>query len=78
MGASPRRRDDRAIEPQPGRLAQPPLQPGDRTELAEQPDLADRHRPRVDRPVAERRGEGERDGQIEARLGDAQAAGEVA
>ena len=64
-------------KPEPRRLAQATLQSGDRPQLAEQPDLADRDRPRVDRAVAERGGERQRDGQVEARLGDAQAAGEI-
>ena len=58
-------------------LAQPTLEAGDRAQLAEQPDLADGDRVRGDRPVAHRRGEGERDRQVEPRLGDAEAAGEV-
>ena len=55
-------------EPQPGRLAQPPLEPGDRAQLAEQADLADRDGAGRDRPVAERGREGEGDRQVEAGL----------
>ena len=72
-----RSRDDRPTEPEPRRLAQPALEPGDGAQLAEQADLADRHRARPDRPVAQRRGEGERERQVEAGLVDRQAAGQV-
>ena len=51
--------------------------PATGAQLAEQADLADRDRPGVDRAVAERRGEGQRERQVEAGLGDRQAAGEV-
>src|SRR5436190_211406 len=69
--------NDRAVEPEPGRLAEAPLQAGDRSELAEQPDLADRHGSGCDGSVAERRGERERERQVEPRLVDRQPAGQV-
>ena len=70
-------RHDRPREPEPGGLAQPPLEAADRAQLAEQPDLADRDGAVDDRPVAQRRGQGERERQVEAGLVDGQAAGEV-
>ena len=48
------RRNDRAAEPEPFGLAQPPLEAGHRPELAEQSDLAAGERLRSSRPVAER------------------------
>ena len=51
---------------------------GDRPELAEEADLANGDGARRDRPVAERRGEGQGQRQVEARLGDREAAGRFA
>ena len=65
-GAARRARHDRAAEPEPRRLAQPAVEADDRAQLAEQPDLADRHGPGGDRPIAERRGEGQGERQVQA------------
>ena len=73
----PPRRARSPAEAEPGGLAQPPIEPRHRSQLAEQADLADRDGAGRDRPVAERRGEGQRDRQVERRLLDGQAAGEV-
>ena len=70
-------RHDRPSESEPGCLAQAPLEARYGPQLAEQPDLADRDGPIPDRPVAERRAEGERDRQVEPRFADRQSAGEV-
>ena len=64
-------------EPEPRGLAQPAFEPDDRAQLAEQADLADRDRARRDRPVARRRGERERERQVERGLDDRQPAGQV-
>ena len=75
--AARRTRHDRPPEPEPSRLAQAAFETDDRAQLAEQPDLADRHGPRRDRPVARRGGQGEGDRKVERRLGDRQPAGQV-
>ena len=72
-----RARHDRPPEPEAGRLAQATFEPDDGAQLAEQADLADGDRAARDRPVARRRGEGERQRQVEGGLDDRQAAGQV-
>ena len=64
-------------EAQAGRLAQPPFEPADRPQLAEQADLAHEDRASGDRRVAERRGERHGERQVKGRLGHAQAAGQA-
>ena len=70
-GARRAARDDRPLEPEPGRLAQPPLEPG-RPGAARRagPTSPIATVPRRDRPVAQRRGEGQRERQVEAGLVD--------
>ena len=65
--------DDRPREPEPRGLAEPPIEPADGSQLAEQPHLADRDGPRDHRPVAEGRREGQRERQVEAGLRHARA-----
>ena len=64
-------------KPEPSRFTKPPLEAGHRTQLPEEADLADGDGPGHERPVAERRRERQRDRQVETRLADGQAAGEV-
>src|SRR6188768_3141840 len=54
-------RDQRAREPEPRGLAQPPVEAPDRAQLAQQADLADGDRARDHRTVAERRRERKRE-----------------
>ena len=76
-GAARWTRHDRPAEPEPRGLAQAALEADDGPQLAEQPDLADRHRPRRDRPVTGRGREGQGERQVQRRLGHRQAAGQV-
>src|SRR5215218_78976 len=70
-------RHQRPREPESGRLAKASVEAANRTQLAEQPDLTDGHGAGDQRAVAERRRESQRERQVEARLSDVQAAGEV-
>src|SRR3954447_15924575 len=70
-------RHDGLGEPEPLRLAQPAIQARHPAQLAEQPDLADHDGPGDHGPVAQGRGEGEGDGQVEAGLADREPTGEV-
>src|SRR5439155_23451563 len=64
-------------EPEAARLAQSPLQARHGAELAEQADFADGDGPRTHGPVAQRRRERKRDGEVEPGLVGRQPAGEV-
>ena len=55
-------------KPEARGLAEAPFEAADGPQLAEQTDLADGDRRRPDGPVAQRRREGEREREVEARL----------
>src|SRR5258705_2149697 len=76
-GAPPSFPHDGPGESEPRCLAQPAIEAGYRTQLAEETDLADRDRAAVDRPITHRGRERERDREVEPGLGDGQPAGEI-
>ena len=65
------------LKPEPGGLAKASLEAAYRAQLTEQPDLADATVPGSNWSVPERPRQGERQGQVEGRLVEGQAAGEI-
>src|SRR5664279_6356949 len=75
-GAAPGRNEG-PCEPEPCGLAQAPLESAHRPQLTQQADLADREGPGSDRPVAERGGKRDRDGEVQARIAGREPAREI-
>ena len=72
-----RSRHDRPGESQSSGLAQPTFEAGDAAQLAEQADLPDHDRPRLDGPVSEGGRQSQRERQVQSRLTHGQPTGQV-
>src|SRR5450759_1923493 len=72
-----RRRDDRLLEPETRRLAQPSLQTRHRAQLPQQPHLSDSDDVTSYSPIAQRRGQGQAQRQVQAWVFELEAAGQI-